>query len=387
MKKIIVVFLLLLQNIFPGSAQSDCSGNSHSSFFGERAKMLLPPAANVVRVFMDKSGFYYPDMYIADEELERYCSSLKEWYAANPEKLKILCDQYRVDHSLSADEKISRLNDSVAKSYVRVINQKTKEYPTVDVLIHGFRKKAYGNVGGTSSYSINDYERFENVLSGAGTKNLYVEIYWDGKFITPAQSYKYRGFKLFENSAIPNAGNAGVELRRVVSFIDCENLNVITHSLGARVGCELLFNASKAGLPDEKILQTPAQKNVHLCMIEPAIGADLFDDYYSRNTTLDYKNKDNYKLGMVYNENDFVLLKNYQWKFIKIVSSPLEYGNTSLGCNYQKCIPALQKTFAVQYPNSVFETPFNFSNVGGDHRLFAYSRDAQFAKVMAFLND
>ncbi len=387
MKKIIIVFLLFLPTVIALNAQTACSGNSNSSFFGERDKMLAPAAANVVRVFMDKSGFYYPEMYIADEEMERNCSSLKDWYSANPEKLKLLCGQYHVDNQLSADEKIGRLNDSVANSYVRAINQKTKEYTTVDVLIHGFRKKAYGNVGGTSSYSINDYGHFEQVLSVPGTKNLYVEIYWDGKFITPAQSYKYRGFKLFENSAIPNAGNAGVELRRVVSGIQCDNLNVITHSLGARVGCELLFNASKGALADEKVLQTPAQKKIRLCMIEPAIGADLFDDYYSRNTAFDFKSKDNYELGMIYNENDFVLLKNYQWKFIKIVSSPLEYGNTSLGCNYKECIPALQKTFAANYPNSVLETPFNFSDVGGDHRLYAYCRDAQFAKVMAFLND
>lgn len=386
MKRLLVatLFLLLLAVC---KAQPDCSYNAHSVFFGERSRMMAAPDANVIRVFMDKAGFYYPDFYINDKSLEKNCSSLKSWYEAHPKQLDTLCRNYRVDEELATAEKINRLNDSIAQSYARSINQRLAGHPTVDLLIHGFRKKAYGDAGTGSSHSTSDFGRFEQVLSGYTKKEkvLYVEIYWDGKFITPLQSYKYRGFRLFENAAIPNAQTVGLQLRRLVANIKSDTLNLITHSLGAMVGSELLFNASKGAFADEAVLPTPAQQ-MRICMIEPAIGADLFDAYYARTAQSNFQNADNYRLGIVFNEHDFVLLKAYNWRFVHISATPLEYGNTSLGCNYQECLPKLQQLFTDKYPHSTLAAPFDFSAVGADHRWIAYGRSDGFEKVVAFLH-
>lgn len=384
MKKQLVALILFLQSWLL-AAQPGCTAGSRSVLFGERAAMMPPPAPNVVRVFMDRCGFYYPDLFISDKALEKKCSSLQEWYKANPRQLDSLCSRYGVDRLLPADEKINRLNDSVAQRYADMINGKLNRHPVVDILIHGFRKKAYGDAGMGSSYSTGDYRRFEESISGvAGNPVLFVEIYWDSRFITPLQSYKYRGFRLYERYAVPDAQNAGLQLRKLVPGIASDSINIITHSLGAMVGSELLFNATNGALAGEKVLHTPGQKKIRICMIEPAIGPDLFDHYYERNTAFDYKNDDNYRLGIVFNENDFVLLKSYDWRFIHIEASPLEYGNTALGCNYGQCLPKLQQLFAGRYPHSILAS-FDFSEVGADHRLLAYCRNKSFAEVLEFL--
>ncbi|MCW3072041.1 MAG: hypothetical protein JWO44_1931 [Bacteroidetes bacterium] len=384
MKKRLLLFILC----FPAVAfsQLDCSYNNRSSFFGERSVQLPAAPANTVRIFMDKSGFYYPESFIRDAELENNCSSLKEWYRSNNKKLNLLCDQYKVSNALSVDEKIEALNDSIALEYLSLVNQKAKAFRSIDVLIHGFRKKAYGKKDKISTYSIDDYKSFEKVLSKDTASVLFVEVYWDSKFITPLSSYKYKGFELFEQAGIPNAEHVGLQLRKVISFIQCEHINIITHSLGAKVGCELLFNASKGALAEESGLICPSQKDVRLCLIEPAISPDVFGEYYSRTGMYDYTAKDHYRLGIVYNENDFVLLKSYTFGAVHIISSPLEYGNTALGCNYKGCIAGVKQLFLEKYPNSVLYEPFDFSAIGSDHRLYRYGVSEKFSKVIAFLN-
>jgi hypothetical protein len=384
MKKLLLLFILY----FPAAAfpQLDCRYNNRSSFFGERSVQLTAAPSNTVRIFMDKSGFYYPELFIRDAELENNCSSLQEWYMSNEKKLAQLCDQYNVSNAGTVDEKIAALNDSIAAGYLALINKKAKPFKSIDVLIHGFRKRAYGKKDKLSSYSVDDYKSFEKALQKDSASVLFVEVYWDSKFITPASSYKYKGFELFEQAGLPNADRVGLQLRKVISHVECDHINIITHSLGAKVGCELLFNASKGAYTDERLLMTPAQKDVRICLVEPAISPDVFNDYYSRTGTFDYVPKDNYKLGIVYNENDFVLLKNYNFGMIHILSSPLEYGNTALGCNYKDCIAGVKQLFAEKYPNSVLYEPFDFSSVGSDHRLYRYGVSEKFAKVIGFLD-
>ncbi|MCW3104242.1 MAG: hypothetical protein JWO09_2682 [Bacteroidetes bacterium] len=384
MKKLLLLFIFC----FPAVAfsQPGCSYNNRSSFFGERSVQLSPAPANTARIFMDKSGYYYPEIFIPDAELENNCSSLKEWYKSNEKKLSQLCERYKVSNALPVDEKIEALDDSIAASYIAMINEKAKLFRSVDVLIHGFRKRAYGKKDKVSTYSIDDYQSFENVLPKEAGSVLFVEVYWDSKFITPISSYKYKGFELFEQAGIPNAEHVGLQLRKVIPSIQCDHINIITHSLGAKAGCELLFNASKGALANESTLACPAQKDIRLCLIEPAISPDVFNEYYSRTGVFDYKAKDRYRLGIVYNENDFVLLKSYNFGAVHIISSPLEYGNTALGCNYKGCIPALKQLFTEKYPNSVLYEPFDFSSLGSDHRLYRYCVSEKFTKVNEFLN-
>jgi hypothetical protein len=384
MRRLLLIFFVF-PVVIPAFSQQECLYNKRSCLFGERAAEMPAPRSNVIRIFMDKEGYYYPEMRIKDAELKNSCSSLKEWYRQNPQKLDALCGQYHISIPGSTEERIEWLNDSVATALSAQINAKAASVKRVDVLIHGFRKKAYGKKDGISTYSTDDNEKFEKELPGNDSV-LFLEIYWDGKFITPLKAYRYKGLELFEKAAIPDAEITGLHLRKVIGAIRCRRINIITHSLGAQVGCELLFNASPGLKKEEALYGTPSQEDIRLCLIEPAIGAGLFDSYYSRTTSYNYRAKDNYRLGIVYNENDFVLLKSYHMGIFSILSSPPDYGDTSLGCNYKGCIVSLKKLFADNYPHSRFEEPFNFSGLGADHRLYRYSRYKGFSAVKKFLD-
>lgn len=374
-------------------AQNNCTDNNRGVFFGERSIRLKDnPGSDsyrtdVVRIFMDKKGMYYPELFIGDHEMENNCSSLESWYNSHPGKLDSLCMKYHVPDSLGTDHKIESLNVAIMQHYLDTINSKVKAYDFVNVLIHGFRKKAYGKIDKYSSYSQDEYVIWRKRMSSGEQKCLFVEIYWDGKFITPSQGFKFKGLSLFENAGIPNAANVGLGLRPLIGDIHHDRINIITHSLGARVAGELLFNASGGTLQKENTIATPAQPYIHVCLIAPAIGYEYFANYYSRCTSGNLSDTDNYNIVVVYNENDFVLQKNYGFG---INGPPTIYGNTSLGCNYNSDLQHLNALFTQHFPFSALPLCYNFSigNNGvnmGCHKLTCYVNHKQFAEVLDFL--
>jgi hypothetical protein len=86
------------------------------------------------------------------------------------------------------------------------------------------------------------------------------------------------------------------------------------------------------------------------------------------------------------NENDFVLLKHYGFG---VNASPVEYGITSLGCNYKGDLQKLDSLFKAKFPNSAAPAVFDCSigNGGGQmgcHLVACYFRHRQFLNVMEF---
>ncbi|HEY0091652.1 MAG TPA: hypothetical protein VGB43_04115, partial [Flavobacterium sp.] len=196
---IIRITILLLFNI--AAAQVSCNYNNRSVYFGERTNKQ---PEDVIRIYLDKEGSYYPRLFITDSDMKKNCSSLKDWYHSNPDELEALCANYQIEAILDFDLKVSRLNLALAKEYADRINLKKSQYEGIDILIHGFRKKAFGNIDHYSRYSSEDYEILRSSLTNE-SKTLFIEVYWDGKYVKPRQSLPHRGFKVFEQAAIPNA--------------------------------------------------------------------------------------------------------------------------------------------------------------------------------------
>jgi len=167
-------------------------------------------------------------------------------------------------------------------------------------------------------------------------------------------------FKLFENDAQQNVVKTGYELRKIISKIKAKKYTIITHSLGAQIGISLLTNTYSDKISDEKQkLQTPSQQKINVCFIAPEMAAAPFEEYYNRTTTLDFKEKDNYHPTILFNEIDLILNK----KFGFFRPGPRNYGDTSLGCNYENEIGVLQKMFEENYKNSslkVYDTIVHF---------------------------
>ena len=172
---------------------------------------------------------------------------------------------------------------------------------------------------------------------------------------------------------------AGKALKKIVSGINSETITFVTHSLGAKVAVFALFNV------DNDLLPTLSNSRINICLIAPAISAEvIFDNYYKRNSKVDFKSKDNYKISIVYNEQDFVLLKKdpiVGW----FGPGPFEYGNTTLGCNYNNVAKALKTKFLLKLQNSPIEL-FNFAFVGKCHYVSCYCIDDSLEEVFRYLN-
>lgn len=311
--------------------------------FGEASTELAPAKANVVRIFIDKNGFIYPDIAIKDRKLRRSESSVEQYLIDHPETLHALYQEYDVPDVIDFPRTLLLL-EAIASRKVQEINEKLNNYTSVSAIIHGFRKRAYGNAGYLSTA---DNVALHRDLQTNSRNMLIIEVYWDGTFISGVRGYKYRGFRLLEEQAIPNAHLVGKGLRRVLSHIDTDTLNVIGHSLGAMVVTDLLFDKT----PPRPFMDEPPTPSQHInvCLLAPAIGSEEFDSYWNRSTT---NTPDNYQFYIFHNENDFVLNKTFDVGPIHLDIEPTQYGNTSLGCNYNNDLAKLRVMFEGFSPQS-----------------------------------
>ncbi|MFT5338257.1 MAG: hypothetical protein ACJAY8_000421 [Sphingobacteriales bacterium] len=317
--------------------------NEFSVIYGQHTSELPQPEAHVFRIFMDKNGFFYPSVQLPDALLKSKGSSISNLLSSNDSLREQVAIQYKLDPKTAT---VPNIKESIIASISKELEQKTKEYESSFFMIHGFRKKAYGEK--ENSLSSTDYLTLEReIQSTQKEKALFIEIYWDGTHISPIKAYKYRGFKLMERNALPQAKNAGYALRQLISNLNIDTLNIVSHSLGAVVANELLFNTR-----EQQTFPTPSQSVVNNIYIAPAIGFEAFLDFHDRNTEINFTEHDNYNLSVVYNPTDFVLLKSFHFKFINLDVEPTKYGNTSLGCDYNNDILKFNDLFKYKYPNT-----------------------------------
>ena len=345
------------------------SGQSTNVLFGERDLKIEEPA-----VYIDKEGSFYPDYLISNSSLDNCNASLINWYSKNQNDFMVISKKYNCLFDKYSVENCNILNDSIISSIKKSIFSKKGTTTSVSFLIHGYRKpfvKSNGDRTSSRDYAIMK-ETFQLKLN-----TLFVEVYWDAMYdccySTNRKKNKvlYRLLEEAEKNAIP----VGQGLRKVFCNLKFDTVNIITHSLGAKVALNSLFNSSESDLP------TPTNNRINLCLIAPALSADeSFEKYYNRKTNLDFKKKDNYRLLIGYNDHDFVLRKKVGW----FGPGPFRYVNTTLGCNHKGCVLDLKKYFAKEFVNSPILL-FNLSSVGQCHLVGCYCSSGHLDEMIEFL--
>ncbi|RTY95131.1 alpha/beta hydrolase [Flavobacterium sp. GT3R68] len=333
MKQSIILILLLFQNVY--------SQNTHV-LFGERDLR-----DNKSAIYFDKDGSIYPDYLIPDTALANSESSLLKWYKANPVDFYNIAKLYKCPFTIYNDENFKILNDSIANNLKKKIIRNGSYATSLTFLIHGFRKPF--NIINHDRPAGTDFKTMITTLDKYLTPTSYVEVYWDGLygccFSAKASENKIL-FRLFEEAQKNNTINVGKSLKMIISDLNSGTINIVSHSLGAKVAAYALFDIDNDGH------KTPANNIVNIYLIAPAIAADIIsNNYYKRNSTIDYKSKDNYRLMIAYNEKDFVLRKKDN-KVGLFGPGPKKYGNTTLGCNYHNEAVKLKMLFEKQFPNS-----------------------------------
>jgi len=354
-----------------------CSVELHAQphvFFGERD--LKSPE---IAVYLDEYGVIYPDYLIPDSALGKHAGSIALWYKENPKQFGEVCSIYGCELPEINEQNLVVLQDSVIAQLTRKINTKAKN--TVTFLIHGYRKSFNSIQSGISAPE--EFDILKRELDTLGLHNeLYVEVYWDATYDCCFSADRKKNdslFRLFEH-AQRNAPRVGLSLRKLMAGVTAVKMNIVAHSLGAKVAVSALFNIQPSEIP------SPACPVVNICLIAPAIGGvELFQHYHARNTSRDLSAKDNYRLYILYNEKDFVLKKKDN-KLGVFGPGTMQYGNTSLGCNYRNAVETLEKYFSVHFPNSLICTE-DLSILGKRHSLRYYASSGHLRPLTDFMND
>jgi len=277
-----------------------------------------PKTCRIISIRLDGEGNYYPGIRIADKSLKKAKGKLSRWYKKHPSQYAEILKKHKIEQT---DNALEILNESIEQMYVHHIDSLSKTRDIV-FLIHGYRKRMYKQKD--NSLSLVDNRLVEAELD---SDKLFVEIYWDSKHITMFKGiWGKKGLKMMEKSAIPNAINVGIQLRSLLDAISEDKIAIITHSLGSVVTNYLTFNYDEAS----NFMQG---KEIRTAYLAPAIGHESFKAYSERG-----KSQYTLKTCIGYNENDWVLLKDFKKYGVRIKANPLVYGNTSLGCNYKNDI-------------------------------------------------
>ncbi|MEL6658942.1 MAG: hypothetical protein AAFP77_20710 [Bacteroidota bacterium] len=347
--------------------------------YGERYR-YFSEVSGVVRVFLDRQGDFYPEAIIPDSALLDNNASIQAYFTSHPDAFVKTAAHYDLQITGYSEQHFATLQEKIIGQLVDRINTLDQERELF-LLIHGFRKPLVPQQW--SSSSKNDYNNVRSSIAGRYAPDKapqFVEVYWDGTFdccIGRKTKVNKRIFQLFEDVAQVQATRTGYALRQIIEGIEREQLNIVTHSLGAQVGVSIVSNTY-----DERIdttlqsLPTPAQPRVNLCLLAPAISKEPFFDYDERTTAIDLEAEDNYHLSVLYNKKDFVLRK----RVLIFGPGPRKYGNTALGCNCHRELYKLEDYFSEHFPNS----PLNLHEaaIGGTHRFWRYVESEAFSSFL-----
>jgi hypothetical protein len=319
-------------------------------------------------IYYDKEGLLYPDVKIFNNKLDESDNSLKKYYANNSEDFKKIAEFYNCKFIYFNENNLAILNDSILQKNLKKIISKANN-PSVTFLIHGYRKPLLSINNDSSSFD--DFQVMKSAIS-SNINTFYISVYWDGLY-GPKASMKFwknkAVFKLFEE-AQQNAINAGNSFKKLISLVnEFQYVNIVSHSLGAQVALYGLLNFDDENKP------VTSSENINILLVAPAISSSLIvDNYYNRNSSINFQIKDNYNLSIVYNELDFVLKK----RLSIFGPGPLKYGDTSLGCNYNKSAILLKQDFNIKYPNSALNL-VDFTNAAGkSHLVTSYFKESLF---------
>lgn len=381
--KRLVVFLIITFFSFQSFSQFD----DQSVLYGEHSKRVPTSEDHLLRIFVDRNGDFYPENLISNEELKAAGSSLSTWSSQNEMKFAAICASYAIPYEHYSKDKFEELQDSIANRLLRSVNVNAETSNSVTVLIHGFRKPFETRLREGDSWSFNGYESIRTIVNKHVDSTFFVEVYWDGGYdCCVSRNLKKNKpiFRLFEVYARNNAAKTGYSLRKVVSRFAFDTINVISHSTGAIVSSTLLFNSFTEMVNDQlKAQPTPSQTTVNHCLLAAAISSEPFNYYFDRNTSVDFRQHDNYSVTVLYNEKDFALMKKDPYMRM-FGPGPRRFGATTLGCNHRKEIRKLETVFSRDYPASPIIT-YKVNPVA-NHKFTYYASSKWFGKWLDSVN-
>lgn len=362
---LIVLLLLFLINGLYGFSQSNV-------VFGEREVAL-----NQNSVFFDRTGNMYPDYFIADSSLKNCDASLEKWYISHSNEFEKIAKIYNCQFTVPDEENLIALNDSILAFKIRNINSFSNDNLGLNVLVHGFRKSF--KQGTHDQTSTQDFLFWEEMIEQRSNQHVpSLKVYWDASYDCCFSTNSAKNDSLFEmfERTYKRADTIGLALRSVLNKLEFKQLNIIGHSLAARVIQSCIYNVLPNSIPGL------AQQRVHVCLVVPATsGGEAWANYLERNTPIPLD--DNIRLLILYNEKDFALRKKDN-KLGLFGPGADKYGCTRLGCNKGREAEKLAKSFNKNFPNSIIKL-VDCEKLGRVHSSRYYFESMYFDEVLKWI--
>lgn len=401
------LYILLLSLLISGCF---ASYNNQTYFRPVQNRNLPNPNGDVIRVYLDKYGYFYPDVavpidkqvflrpYEHVKDADTTGANLYYYFTHNSSSLNLLSRFYHVPGNADTDKVYNDVEDKEIAAYTSaihkmVLRQHADKYV---VFIHGFNEKD----------ATADYDSLRKKINEGHYNDkrriVFIEIYWDG---LRNLDKKIRSAITIWVHAQNNSRYVGLALRELLDNLkDRLPLVMITHSLGASVGTGALFNCTSKWRPlkDERDqaemdnlikMRTPDFPEVRLGMLAPAMpGVNTFIDFNKRSPNITAQDNHIYPIVIGYNPYDYAVSK---WFLSAHV------GATTLGCNYKtknqteiqrvKLILADSLHYDTTYINKLI-VPIQFTTKRKfpilrlqEHELLYYLQDK--ANVKKFLDD
>jgi hypothetical protein len=337
---------------------------------------------NYYSVFIDQHGDYYPEKQIQNQKLKSAGSNLCSLYKKS---IPLFYTQFS-DLNLDITQTVpfDKFQEELIKYHGNEINKRMLNQKTTSIT---FILVGYNNKYGAATKKLDILKnKIYSLLHEHSKKTLIVELYWDGKL----SKIGIDAISIFDN-AQANSYYAGIQLRLLINHIkDAKTIYFVSHSLGANIVTECLFNQIKKVQDDSRygnysvklrliekyknskyILDTG--KTYHAAIVAPAIpGVCTFTDYAERGYTFDKKN-DNYQIIGGINTYDRILNK-----FIK---KPSLFGSTSFGCRYSE-VNATFTLFEKDYDRKRIDTIDFSTRKDKHHSLQHYMKGAEYEKIL-----
>ncbi|MCX6188743.1 MAG: hypothetical protein NTW54_03915 [Bacteroidetes bacterium] len=306
---------------------------------------LLPSFTDFNAIRFDGVGEIYPEVSIPirvkgcynNERKERDPATVRDFYVSDCFLRNKIFEYYNIDSC--SNLKFESIQKIVVQAKIDAINTRLEkeEIDNVTFIMVGynnhFKNDEDENDCAPKKLSFL-HQKVETFLSENGKRSLIVEIYWDG---TQTESEGIRTALNFHYASV-NSYWAGLGLRKIVNGLHCKEVKFISHSMGANVVTECIFNqyskikqhtnfARELNKLQKEI--QPPDKKMTAALIAPAIsGMNTFIDYFETGI------KANCTFIIGYNVNDSILAK----KFEKIEKVEPDYFITHFGCTSLGCL-------------------------------------------------
>jgi hypothetical protein len=314
----------------------------------------------VYSLFFDREGYLYPNSgdSISTDSLCYYYASLNNFSEFGTKK-------HTYNDSLYKKNLINRINSIVEKDSTYKIT----------FIILGFNN----NYVSTDTNLIKLYSKIKKLDSTS--KHIFIKIFWDGTY----NSSKI-GAALDFDLANGTSYEIGDNLRQILREIKSKKIYMISHSLGANIICQSVFNQlSKVPRSFQKESQlfyensekqinefsVPEEKSFNIALIAPAMpGKNTFIDLFDNN--LNKRAQTNtYNFIVGFNSNDQILDK-----FFGLEN---KFSSTSLGCNLME-VKEVEKLFNSKGEKSKKLSTVEFS--GTEHNISEYLKQDNYELML-----